>query len=82
MDIPLEKLDLIQQILLIKDEKLLEAIVQLTRTKMSSSEEVEGWEKLPDEVKSSIETSQKQLSDGEGIPLPEVLSKYRKRYQL
>jgi hypothetical protein len=39
------------------------------------------WKKLPDAVKSSIKTSRWQLENGEGIPLKDVLAKYRKRYQ-
>ncbi|MCF8244387.1 MAG: hypothetical protein K9J37_00415 [Saprospiraceae bacterium] len=81
MNVTIDKLDLIQQILLIKDEKMLEAIARLIQTKRKSSDEVDGWEELPSSVKNSIETSQKQMEDGEGIPLNEVLAKYRKRYQ-
>ncbi|MCC6725705.1 MAG: hypothetical protein IT258_14445, partial [Saprospiraceae bacterium] len=78
MNITVDKLDLIQQILLIKDEKLLDAIYKLIQTKRKSSEEVDGWDELPNSVKDSIETSQKQMENGEGIPLNDVLAKYRK----
>ncbi len=81
MNVTVDKLDLIQQILLIKDEKMLEAIAQLIQTKRKSSDEVDGWKELPTAVKDSIETSQKQMENGEGIPLSDVLAKYRKRYQ-
>jgi hypothetical protein len=37
------------------------------------------WKKLPDAVKASIKTSQRQLGNGEGIPLKDVLRKYQKR---
>ncbi len=82
MNVTVDKLDLIQQILLIKDEKMLEAIASLIQTKRKSSDEVDGWEELPNSVKSSIEIAQKQFENGEGIPLNEVLAKYRKRYQV
>lgn len=82
MNVTVDKLDLIQQILLIKDEKMLEAIAQLIQTKRKSSDEVDGREELPTAVKDSIETSQKQVENGEGIPLSDVLAKYRKRYHV
>lgn len=58
MNVTVDKLDLIQQILLIKDDKMLEAIARLIQTKRKSSDEVDGWDELPSSVKSSIETSQ------------------------
>ena len=82
MNVTIDKLDLIQQILLIHDEKMLEAIARLIQTKRKFSDEVDGWEELPSSVKDSIETSQKQMENGEGIPLNDVLAKYRKRYQV
>lgn len=82
MNVTIDKLDLIQQILLIKDEKLLQSISKLIQTKRKSSDEVEGWDELPSSVKTSIETAQKQIENGEGIPLNDVLVKYRKRYQI
>jgi hypothetical protein len=36
------------------------------------------WKKLPESVKSTIKVSQKQMENGEGIPLNDVLRKYRK----
>jgi hypothetical protein len=78
MNVTVDKLDLIQQILLIKDEKILEAIASLIQTKRKSSDEVDGWEELPNSVKDSIETSQKQMENGEGVSLGEVLAKYKK----
>lgn len=36
------------------------------------------WKKLPDAIKASINTSQQQLENGEGIPMDDVLRKYRK----
>lgn len=82
MNVTVDKLDLIQQILLIKDDKMLEAIARFIQTKRKSSDEVDGWDELPSSVKSSIETSQREIKNGEGIPLSVSLAKYRKRYQV
>ncbi|MBI5917033.1 MAG: hypothetical protein HY842_16805 [Bacteroidetes bacterium] len=79
MNVSIEKLDLIQQILLIKDEKLLKSIASLIQTKRKSSEETEGWEELPASVRAAIEESQRQMETGESILLDDVLEKYRKR---
>lgn len=81
MNVTVDKLDLIQQILLIKDEKMLEAIARLIQTKRKSSDEMVDWEELPNSVNSSIEIAQKQFENCEGISLVEVLYKYEKYKQ-
>ncbi|MEZ4931152.1 MAG: hypothetical protein R2788_03340 [Saprospiraceae bacterium] len=81
MDLSLEKLNLIQQILLIKDEDFVKSISRFIEKKRGSVEEVDGWEELPEKVRESIEIAQKQMEEGQGIPLEDVLEKYRKKYQ-
>ncbi len=81
MDISFEKLDLIQKILLISDEKLINALSSFIEKKRNVSDEVGGYDSLPEAVKESIDLSQLQLRDGKGIPLADVVNKYRNRYQ-
>ncbi len=79
MNVTVDKLDLIQQILLFKDEKLLDEISKLIQTKRKPSEGVDGWDELPNSKKDYIETSQKQMENGEGVSLGEMLAKYKKK---
>ncbi len=81
MDISFEKLDLIQKILLIRDEKLINAVSNFIEKKRNVSKEVDGFDSLPEAVRASIKVSQQQLKEGKGIPLGEVVAKYRNRYQ-
>ncbi len=81
MDVSIEKLSLIQKILLIEDSNLLNTISKLIEKERKSSREVGGWEEVPARQKEIIEASIKELEEGKGIPLDEVLTKFRKRYR-
>lgn len=81
MDLSIEKLNLIQQILLIKDEDFVRSISRFIEKKRVVVEKVDGWEELPEKVRESIEIAQQQMEEGQGIPLEDVLEKYRKKYQ-
>lgn len=81
MDLSIEKLNLIQQILLIKDEDFVRSISMFIEKKIGVVDEADGWDELPENVRESIEIAQKQMEDGQGIPLEDALEKYRKKYQ-
>ncbi len=81
MDISIEKLNLIQQILLISDDRFIKSINKFMEShRIPGSSELRGWEDLPAYQKESIEKSQLQMEAGLGIPMDEVIAKYRQRY--
>ena len=84
MSLKTEKLDIIEQILLIKDESLLLAIKNMLEFGLKHQEEtdaVDFWDDLTDDQKQRIDKAIRELEAGQGIPHDEVMSRFREKYK-
>ncbi|MBC7776753.1 MAG: hypothetical protein H7246_15065 [Phycisphaerae bacterium] len=81
MNIQSEKLNIIQQLLVIQDEKLLSALKNLLDFAGRNHGEVpDFYADLPFHVRKSIEISISQFEAGEGIPHSKVMTSLKKRF--
>ena len=53
-------------------------VVKMVYSMLESDRDENWWDDLPESVKKSILKSEKQLSDGKGIPYEVVMKKYSK----
>ena len=84
IDIRTEKLNLIKQLLKVKDEQLLMALKNMLEfglLRQAETEQNDFWEELTDAQKQQIELSIKELDEGKGIPHEEVMAELRKKYR-
>lgn len=87
MDLRVEKLNIIQKLLIVDDELLLQTIKNMLEVGLRQKnakeelEEKDFWDELTPEQQAKIEISIKQLDDGQGIPHEEVMASFRKKYQ-
>jgi len=81
MNIQSEKLNIIQQLLVIQDEKLLSALKNLLDFAGRNHGEIpDFYADLPAHVRKSIEVSIAQLEAGKGIPHSNVMAGLKKRF--
>jgi len=73
MNIAITKIELAKKILSINDKSLIQQVKALLDVQKD-----DWYDELPDSVKKSVEVSEKQLANGEGIPHKEVMKKYKK----
>jgi predicted transcriptional regulator len=73
MNIELEKIKLAQKIFTIDSEELITRIREFI-----STEEVDIWDALPDEIKASVERSLAQADKGELIPHEEAIKRVKR----
>ena len=73
MNIAASKIELAKQILNINDKSLIRQVKALLQVQKD-----DWYDELPDHVKQSVEKSEKQIANGEGIPHKEAMKKYKK----
>lgn len=86
MNLNAEKINIIQQIILIQDKALMNTIKSILdfgvpRQAKTTESEIDFWEELTVEQKSKIKKSILQLEAGEGLPHKDVMASFRKAYQ-
>ena len=75
MNIAVSKIELAKQILSINDKSIIRQVKALLEVQKD-----DWYDELPEYVKQSVEISEKQLANGEGIPHKEVMKKYKSQY--
>ena len=81
MNIQAEKLSIIQQLLIVQDEKLLSALKNLLEFAGKNQGKVpDRYNDLPAHVRKSIEVSIGELEAGQGIPHQKVMASLKARF--
>lgn len=83
MNLKTEKLDIIEQIILVQDENLLQAVKSLLEFGLKHQQPAPAedfWDSLSEKQKQRVDQSIQELEAGMGIPHEEVMSRFRKKY--
>lgn len=79
MNIELEKFSMMREIMNANPEQL-NKLKEVFSSIFENTGEADFWDELSPESKSRIKESEKQISNGEGIPHEAIMAKYRKKY--
>ena len=81
MNIQAEKLSIIQQLLMIQDERLITAVKNLLEYAISYPSNItERYDDLPASVRESIEAAIQELDAGHGIPHHTVMAEIKAQF--
>jgi len=79
MELQGDKLDLIQALLQVKDEKVLNEIKQLLASYFSENREIDIWDELTKKEQAFIEQARKDIKAGKGIPHKDAMKSFREQ---
>lgn len=84
MSLQTEKLDIIEQLIQVQDEKLLlviKSMLDFGLKHQQQQEKPDFWEELTEAQRSRIDRAIEELESGQGISHEEVMTRFRKKYK-